>query len=926
MASPMRLLRWLGFWSLPVVAVAMVALALVPVGTWGQAERGAVYSGLDPNLIYASDHSPGAANEGRVSVSDERLSLVAESASEPVAHLLTTPLSFNASMNVRVSESPPASRPLRIAVWSVRDQAAYYLDFGPAPNNDVTARVVEEGEVVSEVALGSYDLDQTYRLELSLDRENDELETSLRSVDAVPAVGALRLDGGPANPGYGDAVSDPVPIRPGQDYSFGSRVRVTSGADSYKIAIKWLDQDMESLGFSNSWRGVGELKGWTDVEFQATAPDEAAAAQVFLGSGNGTSILFSGIFLQREGDDENLLPNGDLLGTRAWKIAEDKGRPEIVRLTPIDSSSAIGVQDAPLLFDSYRLTLTASSFAAGDPASAELEEFSLELPPELWQVVKTDDDLARILVTLLLAAGVLALGLRLALWARQAFASRSMKLPDGPVTLWPSRTLLTVGLLILAYLGLNMLLMSVARHPFDMTSARIWSYLGVEYGLRDIYARASTVSLAEVWNGAPYHDAVFPYLPVLAYHYTGLGWLYNLTLAGPGPLQADSFGLEFLIKTANVLFGLASAVLIYLIARQARLGQRAALVTGAIFLFNPALWIDMTFWGATETVSLSFILLSVWLAERDSPIAAWVALGAAALTRPQMAVLVVLLGLVYVRKFAWRRNVEAVSWTVVGSFIVMAPFLFYFAPSFPIDYVKRMSDVQLAGGAEMALVSKGAYNIWPLVTGLVEGQSGLGRLQFPEDATLVGGLGYGQISNIMMMALVAAIGAVFLLRPKTSRAARNYLPLLALGMLGWSMFLTDMGARYLIYALGLTIASRPALRTIPYFAVVGALTATVTVTTYGVLALAIETVPHLAPALHSSNNPITSLVMDVYGADWFITFGVLVNTGALALLLSEVMRTLLPTRETSEPTPQAMFARGWSASQVQGATTRAMEH
>jgi hypothetical protein len=899
----MRFLRSVAFWSLPVLALAMVALSLVPVDTWNKADHGPVYHGLDPNLVYTKERSSGSPNAGRVSISDDSLSLVAETASEPVAHLLTTPLSFDASMDVSITESPTASRPLRVKVWSVREKAAYYLDFGPGPNNVVTASVVEQDEVVSEVALGAYDLDQTYKIDLSLDRENQRLRTDLTSTDVTEAIGALRLEGGPDNPAYGDAVSDSVPVLAGQEYLFGGRIRVASGSDAYKIAVKWLDKDSESLGFSNTWHGSRDLQGWTDVEFDAVAPEDAAYARIFLGSGNGTTLLYTGVYLRRIGAGRNLIENSTFDTVDGWNLAENKGDPDIVRLTPLKATYLVGDLDAPDLFDSRRITLSASSFSGGEEASAQLENFSLQLPPDLWQVVKTDDNLARLLVGILLMAAVLAVGIRLGPGAWRLYVSRWRNAENAAVTLWPSRMLVTVSVLVMGYLVLNMLLMTVSRHPFDMTSAKYWTYLGLEYGLLEIYPRASTVSLAEVWNGAPYHDAVFPYMPILAYHYTGLGWLYDLTLGGPGPLEADSFGIEFTIKMANVVFGLANAVLIYLIVRKSQLGHNAALIAGAIFLFNPALWLDMTFWGATETVSLFFVLLSVWLAERDQPVGAWFALGVAALTRPQMAVLVILLGLVYLRKFSWRQNVESISWTVIGSYIIMAPFLLHFAPSFPVDYVKRMFDVQLANGAEVALVSKGAYNIWPLVTGFFEGQSGLGRLQFPEDSTLINGMGYGQVSNLIFLALVAMIGEFFLFRPKACKSARSYLPLIAVGMLGWSMFLTDMGARYFIYALGLIIASRPGIRTIPFFAIVGVLTVTITITTYGVLGGAIENVPQFAPALHSSNNILTRLVMDLYAADWFITLGVLANLAALILLAVEAALQALRARDSIEPAP-----------------------
>jgi hypothetical protein len=471
---------------------------------------------------------------------------------------------------------------------------------------------------------------------------------------------------------------------------------------------------------------------------------------------------------------------------------------------------------------------------------------------------------------------------------------------NQPVTIhsWP--VLLGLGGAVLVYLVLNALLFNLGSHPFDMTSQKVWSYIAAQNGILDIYPQASTVSLAKVWNGAPFHEAVFPYPPVMAYYFTGIGWLYRLLVSEPGTLVMDTFSLELLIKTGNLLFGLADGVLIYLILRELRLRQLVALVAAGLFLFNPALWVDMSFWGGTETVSLFFILLSVWLAERDNPLGAWLALGAGILTRPQMAVLALLLGLVYLRKFPWRDNVPAISWSVIVFFLILGPFALGFSPSMPVDYVRRVFLTHVAESGEAAFVALGGYSIWPLVTSLLGGQSGLERSAYPEASSLVGGLSYGEVSNLLLAGVLLAVSAVLVMRPQSTQSARGYLPLVALGMLGWSMLTTGMVSRYFIYALALVIASRASLRPPSYYAIVAVLSVTTLVTIYGSFGFAIEDVPHLAPALHASSNVVTRFFMDLYSADWFITLGILANMSALAWLAWEIMRPLPASRRQRE--------------------------
>ena len=78
----------------------------------------------------------------------------------------------------------------------------------------------------------------------------------------------------------------------------------------------------------------------------------------------------------------------------------------------------------------------------------------------------------------------------------------------------------------------------------------------------------------------------------------------------------------------------------------------------------------------------------------------------------------------------------------------------------------------------------------------------------------------------------------------------------------------------------------------PYLSLVAIWTITSLVTMYGSLGSALARVESMAPLLHSSNNVVTRLFIDVHASDWFITVGSLANTLVLAWLAVEVLRPL----------------------------------
>ena len=909
-----------------LAALAMLALMLAPASVWHSPENDAVYWGFDRNLIYADERGYALA-DGDIDISPESLQFTALPNSRPTVHLATTPFELlQAAMDVRVLESEPGGTPLRIGIWSPRAGSGYLLEFGPPPDHLITAEAVVDGtaasslvggDVVKSEILGHYSPGQLYHLEIGLDKQEGTISSRLSSLEAPPSGGSmLTLAGGPSDPEYGDVVSQLVPVQGGKDYSFGGLVKLVAGLDSYKIAIQWRDRRQAPLGFANNWRTVRGLDGWTQRDFTATAPPGAAFARMYLGSGNATQLFFADLFLRETTSSTNLLPNGDFSqGNAGWAIeGEPSSAPAIIEPSPAPMESSVTAEVVPDLFDSLRLSLTASSFSQSGVTTVFLENYSLTLPHQRFYGVKVDDVRVRALLAGLLAAGGLLCLTQAVLWLRRrrraaAMAGNAISASGGHgkgLRLSP----LVMGMLAaaLACFVLNALLFGLGSHPFDMLSQRVWAYVAGSSNLAQLYYLPNVVSLAEVWNGGPWHEAVFPYQPVMAYIYGLTGWTQRFFFSGPGGLSADTFQVTFLIKSTNVLFGLGDALFIYLILRETRTSQRWSLVGAGLFAFNPAVWFSMSVWGQTHVISLFFLLASIWLAEKQRPTWAWLGLAAAALTRPQMLVPASLMGLVLLRRFSLRENVQATAWSVILTFLFLGPFLMAISPSLPIDIWLNQLRFQEGGGNEPAqtVVSLGALSVWPLVTHLVEGASGLARFSYPGVSPLIGDFTYQRISQLVTLGAALVVAGALLLRRRPATASGDHLPLLALGTTAFLMLKTGLAAPHLLLGLPLLILCRKSMNSVAYFSLVAIWTVTTLVTMYGSLgnALAASGVESLAPLLHPSDNPVTRLVIDLYSSDWFITAGSLANTLVLVWLAVGALWPLLVSSRRPEPAPQ----------------------
>ena len=136
---------------LPLVAIMMIMIMVVPSSLWNHPLNDAKYDGFDPNLIYMNE------NGGLIRVTPDVLELSAvPPESNPYVHLLTTPFDkLKINFDVQILNNEPSTYPLRIDLWSARNGSGYFLEFCHSPDNLLRSGVIIDGVANQILAGGS---------------------------------------------------------------------------------------------------------------------------------------------------------------------------------------------------------------------------------------------------------------------------------------------------------------------------------------------------------------------------------------------------------------------------------------------------------------------------------------------------------------------------------------------------------------------------------------------------------------------------------------------------------------------------------------------------------------------------------------------------------------------------------------------------
>lgn len=196
----------------------------------------------------------------------------------------------------------------------------------------------------------------------------------------------------------------------------------------------------------------------------------------------------------------------------------------------------------------------------------------------------------------------------------------------------------------------------------------------------------------------------------------------------------------------------------------------------------------------------------------------------------------------------------------------------------------------------MTTVSQGAYSIWPLLTYLSHGVTGLQRVYTQSANSLVGPLSYQHAGQLLTGLALLLVMAALLVRSRRSLDSGGYLPLVTLGMTAFLMLLTGIVSTHFLLALPLFVLLWRWTRGPAYWFIVIAWSVTTFVTMYGDMGVILSA--HDYPLLAPANNPVTKFFVQLYTSDRFINVGTVATICALAWL---AWLTLRPPHPAEQP-------------------------
>ncbi len=590
----------------------------------------------------------------------------------------------------------------------------------------------------------------------------------------------------------------------------------------------------------------------------------------------------------------------------AVQPANGSGPPRRASFTPAE---------APGLFAAFRPTLTVLSAPAGGSSAATLTNYRLDIPHQRTFSVRANDAkilplvLALLALSVTLHARLIVVGVRRAGAALAHWPTRAPKWTLVVKWAWlgPVAAVVCSGVVILTTLG---------SHPFDMTSQKVWTYLVVTDGFGDLYYRAQTVPVAEIWNGMPFHEAVYPYGVGMSYYFYAIGWGYRLL---GGSVAPDSMGLEITIKLVGVAVAIADAALLFSLVRGFGRRRYTWLVPLA-FLLNPAILFDVLIWGETEPVALFFLLASVLAAQRSSARGAWALLAVALLGKQTVVIPAVLIGAYYLRLFPLRRTLEAFGTALPVVLALLLPYIVAgYPPSIAVDPI--LGSFRVFGGDQMEkvfqVVSFDAYTVWPLVTLIWNGQHGVGRLAFPDSAGQLGPLNYHQAGALAFFAVLGCTVIWLMLSRRLTKEPGVIFLVLACAMLAELVLPTRSIARYMIFPLVFALLAVGASPTPRGVFVVVTLTVTSLIGMFGSVASGVQAAPSLAPHLAPANNVVSAAALRLFRADLVITLGSLANLTALLVLAVELTPLRHVLSRVTVPLPIARARPAFSPPRIE---------
>ncbi len=441
-----------------------------------------------------------------------------------------------------------------------------------------------------------------------------------------------------------------------------------------------------------------------------------------------------------------------------------------------------------------------------------------------------------------------------------------------------------LGILILAVV-IQVLLSTLGSHPYDMFTMKVWSYITTQYGLKSLYPMSLLIPTGQSLQTISTINSVFPYPPFSAYFFGITGRAFSILSPS---FDFNSNLLELIVKIQWIIAINVTGILIYFfIKKKKNYSHKTALVLMTLCILNLGIIVEPAIWGQFSVVLGLFLILSIIGLELDSPFLTWVFLALSLLTKATSVVAVGFISIIALRKFGFRRAFSTLGFPLVLIFLVLIPFLmsgyspwFIFNVSAGENVLNVVREIPKGVAGWQMTVSSSAFNIWPILTGVLNGQSSWSRFTFPDYLpNQIFNLSYVTFGTYLVLLYFAFLLLIILFSKEENKFdSSKIFFIIYLVMFSLYMLNTRMHERHLIYVFPLLLLAFPWIKNKKFFSLIfGLLSFTSFVSIYGTLVVTNIGYPSFLTNFNPNSNIINHFTLQFFTNDLLISIICLVN-------------------------------------------------
>lgn len=305
-------------------------------------------------------------------------------------------------------------------------------------------------------------------------------------------------------------------------------------------------------------------------------------------------------------------------------------------------------------------------------------------------------------------------------------------------------------------------------YHIDLITFQLWSLDLIRYGFSNFYQIEHSI-----------------YPPGFLYVLWAVGKIYYWLIGHNVLISA-----ELMFKLPSIAADSLNGILIYLIGRRFTT-EKGALIAAGVALFNPAFFINSTYWGQIDGFVSFFLLASFYLLIRGNLWFSAIMIGVCQVIKPYAVIsLPIFLLYLHLKKVSPRR---LIAYFLIFTFTVIALFIPFNTGNIFWFIAERYS----AGLEEWPAATSNAFNFWAAISIM-----GYGFMEKVTDTVVFLGLSYRIWGTLIFGGVY--LGLLIFFVKNFKRVSDSLVLLVSLVALSyWAMFLflTRMHERHFYFAL-----------------------------------------------------------------------------------------------------------------------------